>query len=301
MSNAFAQSPLEADWFGQENPDEAHDAAARSAAAMRALAEDIKPPSQVVQRVLRLCNDPASSMVEIRKTIEADPVLASQLLRFANSASMTTRTRCRSLDDAVVRLGLKRVRGVTAGLAALGAFEGETPHMEKIRAHSAQVAAVVQLIGREWRQNYAGDLFLAGLVHDIGQLVFLETDTLEYPEGSVSEEDAVRLERERVGFDHAALGRVMLEAWRFPDDLVAIVDMHHDPARAYAVGGPVAVSTALLGLANRIDAAFEEDVEPAELAHSGECSYLGITATHLDAAWPKISEARADAQTLLDG
>ncbi len=299
MSNALAQSSVESDWFGDENPERSHDAAARSDAAMRALADDIRPPSQTVQRVLTLCNAPEASMIEIRKTLEADPVLASQLLRFANSASMATRTRCRSLDDAVVRLGLKRVRSVAAGLAALGSFDQQTAQTERVRAHSAQVAVIAQLLGREWRQKDAGDIFLAGLVHDIGQLVFLETGTLEYPEEETSEEALVHLERDRTGFDHASLGGVILEAWRFPDDLVAVVDLHHDAARAYALGGPIAVATALLALANTIDDALEADIDPALVAHGGACSYLGITATHLEAAWPRIGEARAEAKTLL--
>lgn len=304
MQHSLTSRALEADWFGEPEPERARDSASRSEAAMRGLAEGIRPPSQVVQHVLSLCADPSTSMGEIRETVETDPALASLLMQVANSAAMSTRTRARSLDDAVVRLGTTRLRGVVSGLAALGSFSGETPFMNQVRQHSARVAAIAERLGREWRMGDASDLFLAGLVHDIGVLVLVETDGLDYPvEVTEREIASIHYERDQLGFDHAALGRVMLEAWRFPADLVQVVDLHHDPARAYALGGAVATTTALLRLADAIDDAMErEDPDgPNRIANGGECSYLDLSEAVVAGAWPALIAARDAASRIFGG
>lgn len=291
--STLTDNAIEAQWFGPDDPLATRVRAAESRAAMQSIAEDLKPPSRVVAQVLALCSSESSTVGDIREVIESEPVLAAQLLRVANSAAMATRTECRSIDDAVIRLGVRRVRGVAAGLAALGSFERETDHTQSIRLHSARVAQIVEIIGREWRLSYAGDLFLIGLVHDIGELAL---------PGEIRDASghSTQLEEERFGFDHAALGAVILRKWSFPPDLVEIVGLHHDAAHAYEAGGATAVSVALLRLAEHIDEALEEGGTAWEaLAASGECSFLNITAEHLEAARPRLEEAREGAGALL--
>ncbi|MCA9610081.1 MAG: HDOD domain-containing protein [Myxococcales bacterium] len=301
MQHSLTDHSVEAAWFGEEDPEAAREKAAGSEAAMRALTAGVRAPSAVVQKVLRICTDPSSSMGELRSAIEVDGALSAQLVRVANSAAFATLSPARSLDDAVLRLGVRRVRGIVTGLAALGVFQRETSYAAQIRAHSARVAGLVETLGREWRRRSAADLFLCGLVHDIGKLVLIEQGALDYPEGELGADHAHLLEREQLGFDHAALGRVLMEAWAFPADLVEVVDLHHDVARAYEVGGEVGASVALLRLADHIDDALE-DGDPerwSTLARSGECSYLQISVDVFEASRPRLDEVRRDAASVL--
>lgn len=304
MPSAASTEALEQDWFGEDEPESARDRAAGSDVAMRVLVNGLEPPPQVVTRVLALASNPDVGIAELREAIEGDAALVVRLVRLANSSAMATRVRAASLDEAVLRLGTRRIRGITAGLAALGSFSREDAYAAAVRAHSTRVAMLAETLGREWRQAGASDLFLAGLVHDVGELAILESEAMPPPADPRADAQTRHLEeRQTLGFDHAALGRVMLDTWKFPPDVVAIVDMHHDASRAYATGGTLGAAVALLRLAEALDEAFQdEDILPVDLsaiAHQGECSYLGITPDLLEAMEPKLRAALEDAASLM--
>src|SRR5262245_30217592 len=74
--------------------------------------------------------------------------------------------------------------------------------------------------------------YLAGLLHDLGILV----NTLQYTEdfrGCVSSARETRrplylVEQEHLGFTHSQSGAVLAKQWLFPEDLVEVVEFHHD-------------------------------------------------------------------------
>jgi hypothetical protein len=80
------------------------------------------------------------------------------------------------------------------------------------------------------------EVFLAGLMHDIGKNVL----TLKFPEGygallrrvSEQEEDVLALELDTFGFDHAMVGEALLRSWNLSESLEAVVRWHHDPPQA---------------------------------------------------------------------
>jgi len=80
------------------------------------------------------------------------------------------------------------------------------------------------------------EVFLAGLMHDIGKSVL----TLKFPEGygallrRVDEEgeDVLTQELETFGFDHAMVGEALLRSWNLSESIQAVVRWHHDPPGA---------------------------------------------------------------------
>jgi HD-like signal output (HDOD) protein len=302
---ALTDDPLEALWFGDDDLLGLNPKAARSVAAAAAQAVGLKPFPAVAQHVLELLENPDVAMPELRVAIEQDAALASRLLRVVNSAAYRRGPAARSIDDAVVRLGLQQVKGIVAGITAFGMFPTEHPLADDVRVHCAGVAALVGVIGREWRgARGAGDLFLLGLLHDIGKLASLQVG--EFPYGEVEDPQTFQTpdrlpvwERGQAGYDHGALGATVLHGWDFDDRLVKVVAWHHEPGRAYAEGAEVGLSVALLRVADaleyhlrgrrELDAGFVEN-----LARHGDCSYAGLSADVLLAAGPKLVAAREE-------
>ena len=91
----------------------------------------------------------------------------------------------------------------------------------------------------------------------------------------------------------------VLTAWRIPEPVPQVVAWHHQPGRAYSVGGPVGMMVALLRLADAIDCQLRldpslDDAFIEQLAHGGEADYLGFTASDLRAIRPVMLEARTE-------
>jgi HD-like signal output (HDOD) protein len=102
-----------------------------------------------------------------------------------------------------------------------------------------------------------------GLLHDIGKLLIMQTRHQSYAElvaAAAGVPDELHLqEREFLGYDHAVLGGHVLAKWGLPYPVPKIVAWHHQPARAYQEGGPVAVLVAVLRIADVIDTLVSSD------------------------------------------
>lgn len=300
--------PLESEWFAEDGVLGLNPRAARSVAAAAAQAVGLKTFPAVAQHVLGLVSDPDVAIGDLRGAIEQDAALAGRLLRVANCSAYTRTSRCKSIDDAVLRLGTNRVKNLVAGIAAFGMFPAESAFATEVRAHSAGVAAVVAQLGRHWRDGYSGDLFLLGLLHDLGKLASLQVGDLPYPELTDEERaqpDRVhRWEQERVGYDHAALGATVLHGWRFDHALIEAVAWHHEPGRAMQAPGDVGLAVALLRLADGIDYALRDGPTPdreviGALARSGAADYAGFDAPTLESLWTELADVHHEVQSAL--
>ena len=100
-------------------------------------------------------------------------------------------------------------------------------------------------------------LFVAGMLHDVGQVV-LSAARPEVIRGLLeAQRDTGRLyldlERERLGFDHAELGGALLKKWKIPASIGEPVACHHNPGSAEQFR----LETALVHLADIVCQAME--------------------------------------------
>jgi HD-like signal output (HDOD) protein len=148
----LAESIREDLWFGDDDPKRTVEEASRSLAAAAALVVGLKPFPIVAQRVMTLLSDPDTPVVKVKKAIEQDPALTARLLRVANSALYSPAVACRSVEDAVMRLGSRTVSEIVASLATLGMFsDAKHGFGAAFRNHCVGVAAIGRVLGTEWR------------------------------------------------------------------------------------------------------------------------------------------------------
>ena len=78
-------------------------------------------------------------------------------------------------------------------------------------------------------------LFTAGMLHDVGSLILYnrlpEMARAVIERNSREETPRYLLEREEIGFDHAAVGGELMRHWELPEFLVDVVSSHHEPAK----------------------------------------------------------------------
>ncbi|MBI4874976.1 MAG: HDOD domain-containing protein [Acidobacteria bacterium] len=204
------------------------------------LLDRLPPFHPVALRLMRSATDDAR-MNEIADTIRCDAVFAGGLLRLANSPLFPFTREITSILQAVVLLGLERVRSLALTIA-LRRFVGGAAESVVVRVcwrHSLACAMVAEEIASAMMMP-ADALYTAALVHDLGRLALLASDPARFMrvlQAAESEPEAFcRLEREAFGFDHCAVGAALMEEWRFPQELCNAAGRHHAGPRSARPG-----------------------------------------------------------------
>lgn len=208
----------------------------------------------VVGRLLAIYSDEDYAADAVVAAVEADPALSARLLRLANSAYYGFVGKVDTLQRSVVLLGEVTVQAVALGSSLLRAWRGRRlpAAVEDIWVHSYLCGVGCRFLARTLPSRVVcldpDALFLAGLLHDVGKILFLAED----PEGYGKDlqefacgEGLREREIHRFGRDHPEAGGELLAAWNLPTWMAALVRYHHggQPLRA-ELRTPVEVLTA---------------------------------------------------------
>jgi putative nucleotidyltransferase with HDIG domain len=247
-----------------------------------------------------------AGVAEVALAVEKDAAIATRVLRMVNSASHGLLARCVSVRHAVALLGPARVVQIAQATAALNIVQSPSAEAERTAAHSFSVALVARTLAG-FCGLPADEAFTFGLLHDIGKLLLLQGAASGYRELLAEAPElpnAVHeIERERYGFDHAALGAFVMASWQMPGSIVQTVRLHHRFEQAIAMGGDLSVRVALLRVAGVMSHAFARGEGPlslaAELADDPACAKLRLSSSDLARLSSRLAEVAREAATLL--
>ncbi len=190
-----------------------------------------------VQRIIELTADVQCSPKELVLVIEHDPVMTMKILKLLNSAYYSLPRKITSIKRSVVYIGINTIKNMALSIATIGMLPTKNAgglDTRKFLKHSLATAAVAKLLNNKFSHvEFEGsDCFVAGLLHDIGKVVYAQYDPARYVElQKVSEESGISLfqaEQEVIGADHAVIGSMMGSKWQFPEPLVTCIGEHHD-------------------------------------------------------------------------
>jgi len=191
----------------------------------------------VALKIVEVANDPNSGAAEMKSVMESDAALAARVLRCVNSSAYAVRTRITNLQQAIAYLGLKQIRNlaITASVGELfkdGASLG-TYNRQHLWKHFVAVGLCARIIAMRLKMPNFEDIFLAGLLHDIGIILADEHDHKAF-ETMITSLDGKRslpeVELQHLEYTHMALGQRVAEDWGFPEAVQASVRYHHDSA-----------------------------------------------------------------------
>ena len=181
------------------------------------------------------------TLQEVAEIIRLDQALTARLLGVANSALSGARATITSTDQAVVRLGPGAVLSIAIGSSVRGQMQAALPEYGLAEGdlwrHSVGVALAVEHQRSYSKLKVAPHAFAAGLLHDIGKLVFarqLEPTVLTYIERACAEDglSAEEAEQEVLRACHAELGALVISNWGLPECIATAVRFHHNPLHA---------------------------------------------------------------------
>jgi len=194
--------------------------------------ENLPPFPAVATRLLSALAKEDVDIREIVKIVAAEPVFATRVLQMANSSLFATQQHVRGIPQAIILVGLERVRAITV-TRAMGDFIAPAINLKTLRACWQNSLAGAILAGKLARAcGMETFSYVAGLVRDIGRLALL----MKYPGAyanlvAVSREqkfDLTATERELFDLDHCEAGARLMQTMPLPAELCEVVARHHE-------------------------------------------------------------------------
>jgi HD-like signal output (HDOD) protein len=257
-----------------------------------------------VMRLNELLESPEATIPEIGEALMSDPTLAARTLRLANSAFYAMPAKVESISRAVALLGRNCLRSLVLTSHVAHAFRGipaETVDMDRFWLNSVACGVIARSLAFRTRMFDSEPLFIAGLLHKIGRLMFLCTRPLQYREvllaKDMGERETLQTEQRVFGFTHAELGAELLILWRLPERLYTIVAHYPDPLASVAYRKEAAIVHVASNLACAIEPGvdIQHDIDPESIPFDPETwDILGLSAevipTVIQDAWVQTFE-----------
>jgi HD-like signal output (HDOD) protein len=190
-------------------------------------------PSTV--KLLRLADGPSQDLAHIVALLRGGAVSAADLTRAANSPLFETRYEIRDPLQALVYLGLERIKALVATTAIRDLAHAAHSGLKYVYwRHNLATALICQKLSASVKLP-SERCYIAGLIHDAGRLVLLAV----FPEyerfgllADPRKEDLLATERRLFGWTHTEAGRWLLAQWGFPIEMQNVAAFHEDPAAA---------------------------------------------------------------------
>jgi HD-like signal output (HDOD) protein len=194
---------------------------------------DLIPLPKAYLRLRELIADPESSLSDITQVISNDPALTSRILRIVNSAYFALPNKVDTIERAVQVLGLNQVHDLALASASVSTLSGIPCPALDIHDYwrrSIYTAVVARILARRMSLRTAERLFVAGLLHGIGELVLAYKEPVLFGElksaATRRELPLSVVQQAHLGFDYAAISAELLHRWQLPDEIVMPVRHH---------------------------------------------------------------------------
>jgi len=196
--------------------------------------DEISTLPDVALRVIEVTNDPDAGAHELKVAIEADVSLSARVLRMVNSSAYGLRTPVTNLQMAVAYLGFRQIRNLALTACISDVFKDDcligSYRRKTLWRHMVSVGICARMVAVRREITQFEDVFLAGLMHDIGILIedqYCHNRFCQMMESLDRTQSLEANERQRLGFAHTDLGAAVAQAWRFPELVVETVRHHH--------------------------------------------------------------------------
>lgn len=197
----------------------------------------LTPVPQVVSKVMSIAEDPKSSMYDLSKVIIYDTAVTANLLKVVNSAYFGLPGKVDSVHQAIVYMGMAQVVDLVL-LSASGenlqtAQQGYDLEAGELWKYSVSSALIARTLAEKKGVKDTHLIFTAALLKDIGKVILNQyvKDSFDKINALVTKQNFTfrEAEKEVIGIDHAELGGMVAENWKFSPKMVEIIRHHHRP------------------------------------------------------------------------
>ncbi|MFH1993194.1 MAG: HDOD domain-containing protein [Pseudomonadota bacterium] len=201
---------------------------------------EISSIKSIVSGVIKIINDPDSTIWDLKEIVEVDPPLTAKVLMQANSAYYAPPKRIGEIKQAVIWIGFDALKELALSQKVFGIFNGNGSFKDysiaSLWKHSVAAALLAKMIYRREFRERGANAYVAGLLHDIGIIVesqFLQNEFKHVLSKAKQEKKNLsEAEQEVFGFNHAHIGMAIAQNWNLPQELIDAIGYHDKPLEA---------------------------------------------------------------------
>lgn len=191
----------------------------------------------IITEVSQMLDDENTSASDLCKVISQDQSIATRILSVANSPMYGIPRRVATIDFAIVIIGLEHIRSLLLALSMMEMFKAKNSadwNHNDYWKHSLMVGTTAKKIADDLRYPKSGEVFTAGLLHDLGLLVLHKYMPRDFKNilDLVKKDNVPYLQAEKMvlGFTHEDIAEYLFEKWNFPSFINDAVLYHHSPS-----------------------------------------------------------------------
>lgn len=214
-------------------------------------------PPAIYFELKKTIDDPRKSIIDAGNIIDKDPALSMRLLKLVNSAFFGFPSRIATISHAITLIGTQELQNLVLSTLIIDRFSmlpNGMLSMHDFWAMSLRSALTAKELAAHWENNENKEaIFICGLLHEIGKLVFYRRiPELAREVGLLVEStgaDEVETERRLIGFDHYETGAELARLWKLPAIISETIEQHcHlDYAGPYQTASSIVRSANLIG------------------------------------------------------
>ena len=242
----------------------------------------------IAHQILNLIGDDRVSVNKIESIVENDPAISGKILSVANSAFFGTRQAIKTLDNAIMRIGFNNVKNIALGISIMTVFdEGKGPRVldyQRIFNHSVSVGFIAKRLSDELKLGTSEEIFLNGILHDVGFLVlsrYFDDSYKDVLESINKGQTLLEAEKSVLEFDHAEMGVWLAKQWQLPNNIKDTIEFHHSPSHAKRSAKHVSV-THLADYISTKNILSPVEIDPGYPLDAGALAVLGINEEDLN-------------------
>jgi HD-like signal output (HDOD) protein len=262
---------------------------------------DLPPMPHVASRAMSMVENPDTTAAELTDLLSTDTALAARVLKIANSAMFSRQREITTLNQAIMIIGFKALKGIIVAAALRQMNRKFSPLEQLVWENSMATAMCATQIAKRLRKNYVEEIFLLGLLHSLGQIVLLSRPEAAKDYQAVmskikSEHLSYADAEQRVfGFAHPLIGALVAKKWNFSPETCQIILHYKDPISGSKPDLPMDEKSAVVQLADLFAHAAKigspEGYPEAAPTLKSLAKFVGFPDTGLDATIAEIIDA----------
>ncbi len=200
---------------------------------------NLPSPPLVFNQISKVINDPRTSVKDVAAIMSEDAAMSAKVLRLSNSAFYGAKNEITGIKQAILVLGLEAVKSLVLSSSVFDMFKSQkldTEFQESFWRHSLATALAGRLVVKHLRVLAPYDpeiAFSAGLLHDIGKLIFCCFMVDEHKQSVLYKKEHhssdYQAEIQVGGYAHTLVGRMLAQNWKLPAPILEAIEFHHFP------------------------------------------------------------------------